>query len=152
MEKTLILGKIEGKNGWSKLTLDGNVYYAVSDYLTTDLAYVAPKQVEYLPSEMGIETQFVAANQLVTAKKLVNLRKLPSVEHEDAEVLFELHNGDVASCVGVSDTGWSKLIYKGVTCYAVSSYLTEIQNHLIMKLVVSCLKVTFSCLKCLRSE
>lgn len=131
--RTLVNGEVAqriavSKNGWSKLTLDGNVYYAVSDYLTTDLAYVAPKQVEYLPSEMGIETQFVAANQLVTAKKLVNLRKLPSVEHEDAEVLFELHNGDVASCVGVSDTGWSKLIYKGVTCYAVSSYLTEVTD------------------------
>ena len=46
----------------------------------------------------------------------------------DAEVLFELHNGDVASCVGVSDNGWSKLIYKGVTCYAVSSYLTEVTD------------------------
>lgn len=131
--RTLVNGEVAqriavSKNGWSKLTLDGNVYYAVSDYLTTDLAYVAPKQVEYLPSEMGIETQFVAANQLVTAKKLVNLRKLPSVEHEDAEVLFELHNGDVASCVGVSDNGWSKLIYKGVTCYAVSSYLTEVTD------------------------
>jgi uncharacterized protein YgiM (DUF1202 family) len=116
------------KNGWSKLVLDGNVYYAVSSYLTTDLNYVPPVQEEYLPSEFGIETQFVVANQLVTAKKLVNLRKLPSVEHEDAVVLYELHNGEIASCVGVSDNGWSKLIYKGVTCYAVTSYLEEVTD------------------------
>lgn len=131
--RTLMNGEVAqriavSKNGWSKLVLDGNIYYAVSNYLTTDLAYVAPKQEEYLPSEMGIETQFVAANQLVTAKKLVNLRKLPSVEHEDAVVLYELHNGDIATCVGVSDNGWSKLTYKGVTCYAVSSYLTEVTD------------------------
>ena len=131
--RTLVNGEVAQriavtKSGWSKLVLDGNVYYAVSDYLTTDLNYVAPKQEEYLPSELGIETQFVAANQLVTAKKLVNLRKLPSVEHEDAVVLYELHNGDIATCVGTSDNGWSKLIYKGVTCYAVSSYLTEVTD------------------------
>lgn len=131
--RTLMNGEIAeriavSKNGWSKLVLDGNVYYAVSSYLTTDLDYVPPVQEEYLPSEMGIETQFVAANQLVTAKKLVNLRKLPSVEHEDATVLYELHNGEVASCVGVSDNGWSKLLYKGVTCYAVTSYLTEVTD------------------------
>lgn len=130
---TLVNGQIAqrvavSKNGWSKLILDGNVYYAVSNYLTTDLNYVAPKQEDYLPSELGIETQFVAANQLVTAKKLVNLRKLPSVEHEDAVVLYELKNGEIATCVGVSDNGWSKLIYKGVTCYAVTSYMTEVTD------------------------
>jgi uncharacterized protein YgiM (DUF1202 family) len=112
------------KNGWSKLVLDGNTYYAVSNYLTTDLNYVPPVQQEYLPSEMGIETQFVAANQLVTAKKLVNLRKLPSVEREDAEVLYELRNGEIATCVGISDNGWSKLSYNGETFYAVTNYLT----------------------------
>ncbi len=131
--RTLVNGEVAqriavSKNGWSKLVVDGSIYYAVSNYLTTDLSYVAPKQEEYLPSEMGIETQFVAANQLVTAKKLVNLRKLPSVEHEDAVVLYELRNGDIATCVGVSDNGWSKLTYKGVTCYAVTSYLTEVTD------------------------
>ena len=131
--RTLVNGEVAqriavSKNGWSKLILDGNTYYAVSNYLTTDLNYVAPKQEEYLPSELGIETQFVAVNQLVTAKKLVNLRKLPSVEHEDAVVLYELKNGDIATCVGVSDNGWSKLIYKGVTCYAVTSYMTEVTD------------------------
>ena len=70
----------------------------------------------------------MAVNQLVTAKKMVNLRKLPSVEHEDAVVLAELHNGDIATCVGVSDNGWSKLIYKGVTCYAVTTYLKEVTD------------------------
>lgn len=131
--RTLLNGEVAqriavSKNGWSKLMLEGNVYYAVSNYLTTDLAYQAPPEVEYLPSEDGVQTQFVAVNQLVTAKKLVNLRKLPSVEHEDAVVLDTLDNGEIATCVGISENGWSKLIYKGVTCYAVSSYLTEVTD------------------------
>ena len=131
--RTLVNGEVVQRiavssNGWSKLILDGQVYYAVSNYLTTDLAYQAPPEQEYLPAEIGIETQFVAVNQLVTAKKMVNLRKLPSVEREDAVVLFELNNGDIATCVGVSGNGWSKLNYKGVTCYAVTSYLTEVTD------------------------
>ena len=131
--RTLVNGEVAQRiavstNGWSKLVLDGNIYYAVSNFLTTDLAYQAPPEEEYLPSEHGIQTQFVAVNQLVTAKKMVNLRKLPSVEHEDAVILDELNNGEIATCVGISDNGWSKLIYKGVTCYAVTSYLTEVTD------------------------
>ena len=131
--RTLVNGEVAQRiavssNGWSKLVLDGKIYYAATNYLTSDLAYEAPPEEEYLPSEYGIQTQFVAVNQLVTAKKMVNLRKLPSVEHEDAVVLDELHNGEIATCVGISDNGWSKLIYKGVTCYAVTSYLTEVTD------------------------
>ena len=62
-------------------------------------------------------------NEEVTAKDVVNLRKLPSVEHEDAEIVGQLNSGDVATRVGISDNGWSKLEYNGMTCYAVSSYL-----------------------------
>ena len=131
--RTLVNGEVAQRiavstNGWSKLQLDGNIYYAVTNYLTTDLAYVAPPEEEYLPSEHGIQTQFVGMNQLVTAKQRVNLRKLPSVEHEDAVILDELENGEIATCVGVSDNGWSKLLYKGITCYAVTSYLTEVTD------------------------
>lgn len=130
---TLVNGEVAQRiavstNGWSKLIVDGNIYYAATNYLTTDLAYQSPPEEAYLPSENGIQTQFVAVNQLVTAKKMVNLRKLPSVEHEDAVVLEELDNGEIATCVGVSDNGWSKLIYKGITCYAVTSYLTEVTD------------------------
>ncbi len=131
--RTLMNGEVAQRiavstNGWSKLIVDGNVYYAVSNYLTTDLEDQAPPEEEYLPAEVGIQTQFVGLNQLVTAKQRVNLRKLPSVEHEDAVVLDELNNGEIATCVGVSDNGWSKLIYKGVTCYAVTSYLQEVTD------------------------
>lgn len=108
-------------NGWSKVEYQGGVYYAVSSYLTTDLNYAAE-------GDPDVQTQFTPKNELVTAKDTVNLRKLPSVEHEDAVVLAQLKHGDVATCVGISDNGWSKLLYNGTTCYAVSSYLEPMQE------------------------
>ncbi|MGN0976696.1 MAG: GH25 family lysozyme [Faecousia sp.] len=109
-------------SGWSKLIYEGNTYYAVTSYLTTDLNY-DPGSVADPGEDDGIQTQFTQVNYSVTAKKVVNLRKLPSVENEDAEVIAQLQNGDIATCIGVSDNGWSKLIYNGTTCYAVTSYL-----------------------------
>lgn len=110
-------------SGWSKLIFEDKTYYAVSSYLTTDLNYDTDTIAEAQNDSDGIQTQFTAVNEQVTAKDKVNLRALPSVEHEDADILDQLHNGDVATRVGISDNGWSKLIYNGTTCYAVSSYL-----------------------------
>lgn len=111
-------------SGWSKLVYKGNTYYAVSSYLTTDLDY-DPNAVTEAPGEDGIHTQFAQVDRKVTAKDVVNLRTLPSVEREDSLIIAQLYNGDVADCIGVSDNGWSKLVYNGTTCYAVSSYLTD---------------------------
>lgn len=110
-------------SGWSKLVYNDITYYAVSSYLTTDLNY-APATAATEPDEDGIQTEFTDANEQVTAKDIVNLRTIPSVTSEDSKVVAQLKNGDVATCVGVSSNGWSKLIYNGTTCYAVSSYLT----------------------------
>ena len=111
-------------SGWSKISFEGNVYYAVSSYLTTDLNYnPATAQVQ---QDDGIETEFTTVNEQVTAKDKVNLRALPSVEHEDAVVLAQLKHGDAATRVGISENGWSKLNYNGMTCYAVSSYLEPV--------------------------
>ena len=104
---------------------EDNTYYAVSSYLTTDLS-VKPEQTE---DNDGIQTQFTPVHESVTAKKLVNLRKLPSVEHEDAVVIAQLKNGDVATRVGISDNGWSKLEYQGQICYAVTSYLELVNGN-----------------------
>ena len=110
-------------SGWSKIIFEGKTYYAVSSYLTTDLSY--NPNAAAVTDDDGIDTEFSTVNEQVTAKDKVNLRALPSVEHEDAVVLAQLKHGDVAIRVGVSDNGWSKLQYNGMTCYAVSSYLEE---------------------------
>lgn len=112
-------------SGWSKVMYGDHVYYAVSSYLTTDLS-AKPDEPE---EDDGIQTKFSAVNQSVTAKKLVNLRKLPSVEHEDAVVIAQLKKGDIATRVGISENGWSKLLYNGETCYAVTSYLQQLKDN-----------------------
>lgn len=108
-------------SGWSKVVFEDNTYYAVTSYLTTDLSY-DPNTGS--GEDDGIQTEFAPVSELVTAKDVVNLRALPSVENADAVVIAQLKNGDIATCVGVSGNGWSKLIYDGQTCYAVTSYLT----------------------------
>ena len=106
-------------SGWSKILYEDQTYYAVSSYLTTDLS----EKTKETQADDGIQTQFSPVNQTVTAKKLVNLRKLPSVEHEDAVVIAQLKHGDIAIRTGISENGWSKLEYNGQTCYAITSYL-----------------------------
>ena len=67
-------------SGWSKLTVEGEVYYAVSSYLTTDLSYTGQADI-IVPADTNdddIETVFYATNQLVTAKDTVNLNCSPA--------------------------------------------------------------------------
>lgn len=62
-------------------------------------------------------------NETVTAKIEVNLRDKPS-QDTDASVIATIKNGQTVTRTGISSSGWSRVIYNGVTCYAVSSYLT----------------------------
>lgn len=105
-----------GHNGWSRLTYNGQTYYAVSNYLTTDMndtgAQAPPQGPVYTP-----------VNESVTAKEKTNLRTEPSTASEDT-VVGVLHNGEVLTRTGIGDNGWSQLDYNGQTVYAVSSYLT----------------------------
>lgn len=109
-------------SGWSKLIYRDVICYAVSSYLTTDLTSNSDLE------DTGIKTTFTPVDDQVTAKVEVNLRKLPSVEHEDAVVIDKMKNGQTAQRIGISENGWSKLKYKGIICYAVSSYLTEVNS------------------------
>ena len=111
-------------SGWSKLLYNGNVYYAVSSYLTTDMNYTAAPEYEEETVDDGVETRFVAVNEEVTAKIEVNLRSLPSVEHPDCKIVHLLKNGEVVTRTGVNEElGWSRLEYEGQTVYCVSSML-----------------------------
>jgi len=112
------------KSGWSKLEFNGNIYYAVSSYLTTDMGYTAAPEYEEEAQDDGIKTRFVAVNETVTPKKEVNLRTLPSVEHPDCKVIVLLKNGQNVTRTGINeDLGWSRVEYNGQTLYCVSSYL-----------------------------
>lgn len=111
-------------SGWSKLLFNGNIYYAVSNLLTTDLDYAAIPEYEEETEDDGVETRFVAVNEQVTAKIEVNLRTLPSVEHPDCKIVTLLKNGTVVTRTGINEeVGWSRLEYNGQTVYCVSSML-----------------------------
>lgn len=115
-------------SGWSRVEYQGNVYYAVSSYLTTDLS--APAQTTSSTSESsdsgdGLKTKFTACQDSVTAKIEVNLRTLPSVTNPDATVAAVLHNGEVVTRTGINNEyGWSRVDYNGQTLYCITSYLT----------------------------
>ncbi len=66
---------------------------------------------------------FTEVEEVVTAKDATNLRDIPS-QGEESTIMHTLQNGQTATRTGISETGWSKLVYNGETCYAVSSLLT----------------------------
>lgn len=103
-----------GTNGWSRLIVNGKSVYAITSYLTTDLSY----KVE-IPDIVAGNT-FVAVNDRVTAKEVVNLRNLPSIE---SEIVGVLNNGEYLNRTATSNRGWSRLDYNGQIVYAVTSYL-----------------------------
>ena len=110
----------DGINGWSKLKYNGKTVFAVSSYLTEDLSYKPPKE----ENNDGFKT----VNETVTAKDKTNLRSVPN-SSDDNTIVYTLKNGETAKRIGVSDSGWSKLEYKGKTLYAVSSFLTTDLNY-----------------------
>lgn len=81
------------------------------------------KLVEVDPPDLDTLMDFRAVDELVTAKEVTNLRNQPS-QAEDVYILFSLQNGQTARRIGYSSSGWSKLEYEGLVCYAVSNYLT----------------------------
>lgn len=103
--------------GWSKVVFNGETYYALTNYLTTDMNYIP------------IKTQFEEVHEKVTAKEYVNLRNIPSTTHEKSVVVTQLHNGEVAIRTGINtDVGWSRVEYNGQVLYCVSSHLKVLED------------------------
>lgn len=118
----------ECPSGWSKVIYQGDTYYVATNVITTDLDYVAPPEYEVELVDDGINTRFVAVDEKVTPKIAVNLRTLPSTEHEDCKVVVKIKNGEVISRTGINEeVGWSRVVYKGQTLYCVSDYLHKVK-------------------------
>lgn len=115
-------------SGWSRLVYQDQVCYAVTNLLTTDLAYHVAEPVpvpEPVTEADGIKTKFTDCYDLMTAKVETNLRALPSVTNPDAVVVATIHYHDVVVRTGINeDLGWSKVEYNGQVLYCISSYLT----------------------------
>lgn len=114
-----------GSNGWSKLQYKGKTVYAITSYLTTDLAvHTSSLTVSAQTPEEDIVAgnTFTQKKDRVTAKDEVNLRDLPST---DGKIIATLKSGTFLERTAVSNRGWSRLKYNGQTVYAVTSYLTD---------------------------
>ena len=121
-------------SGWSRLIYNGQICYAVSSYLTTDLSYTTETAA---PSSDAEETDtaneqettlrnvFTETNDKVTPKEEVNLRTLPSIT--DSQIAATIKNGDVVTRTGISDLGWARVIYNGQTLYCINSYLEAVE-------------------------
>ena len=109
-----------GSNGWSKLQYNGQIVYAISSYLTTDLTPKTPTETPAQDIVAG--HRFTPHSDSVTAKEEVNLRSLPTT---NSEVIGKLLSGEFLQRTAVSDKGWSRLNYNGQTVYAVTSYLSN---------------------------
>ena len=72
--------------------------------------------------------RFMEVDEVVTAKESTNLRDIPS-QGQDSTVLWTLKNGDTARRTGMSDSGWSRLVYQDRVCYAVTNLLTTDLSH-----------------------
>ncbi len=104
-----------GSNGWSKLEFNGKTVYAITSYLTTEKGYTPPQ------TSSSASDGFTPATGEYTAKEETNLRAEPNT---GSRIIATIRNGEFATRIGVSNSGWTKLSYKGQTVYAVSSFLT----------------------------
>lgn len=115
---TFIKRTATGSNGWSKLIYNGQTVYAITSYLTTDR--------NYKPEEISqVSDGFEPSGGEVTAKEETNLRAEPNT---NSAVVATIKNGEFVTRVGVSPSGWSRLIYNGQTVYAKTSLLTTEVN------------------------
>ena len=117
-------------NMW-QYTNRGNVD-GISTTVDINVAYFGYNSTADSKSDMTPQTEtanaealmkFSSVNENVTAKESANLRDIPS-QDIDSSILATLNNGDTATRTGISDSGWSRIIYNNQTYYAVSSYLT----------------------------
>ena len=117
------------EKGWSRVEWQGRVLYAVTSYLTTDFTEKQDDDGKTLNIDgIEVKTIFMDVNDYVTAKEVVNLRSLPSTTHESSRVLGTLSAGEQLKRTGINkDLGWSRLEYNGMTVYAITSYLENIE-------------------------
>lgn len=122
------------ETGWSKLEYNGELCYAVSSLLTTDLTVKPQEEQEPQkeleePEDDGIKTVFTECNEKVCPKIEVNLRTLPSVTDPNSQVVVTIRHGDIVNRTGINtDVGWSRVEYGEQVLYCVSSYVYVVEE------------------------
>lgn len=121
---------INQNTGWSKLDYEGQILYAVSQYLSEDLNYKTPVAVSD-PNRVstldGRVIVFVDCDDWISPKEYVNLRVEPSTTEGNATISCQLNYGEKVHRTGYSaDSGWSRVEYNGQVLYVVSSYMYQV--------------------------
>ena len=125
-----------GTHAMWQYTMEGDIP-GISQDVDLNVAYfgydgIEPPHDPNTPEEVGpnIEAMmdFTQVNEVVTAKVKTRLRDVPS-QDGNSTVLYTLKNGETATRVAISSSGWSKLEFQGMVCYAVSSYLTTDMDY-----------------------
>lgn len=111
-----------GNNGWSKLQYNGQTVYAITTYLTTDLAKKETNEAVTVQKDVVEGHEFTPKSDQVTAKEYVNLRVLPTT---DSESVGQLKSGEFIERTALSNKGWSRLLYNGQVVYAKTSLLSN---------------------------
>ena len=122
---------INANTGWSQLDYNGQILYAVTQYLTTDLSYktpVTPSNPNRVSTISGRVIIFHNCDDYITPKEYVNLRTEPSTTEGDATVSCQVSSGESVHRTGVSpDSGWSRVEYNGQILYVVTSLMQAVQ-------------------------
>jgi len=105
---------------------DLNVAYFGYEETNPPISDIPPEEAE---PDVEALMRFDEVNEAVTAKNETNLRSTPS-QGDDSQVLYTLKNGEKATRIGISSSGWSKLLFNDNIYYAVSSYLTTDMTYI----------------------
>ncbi len=101
--------------------IKGNVDMVVSYFISQKSEPKSNKSVETAKPPEEKDNIYTAVNETVTAKDTVNLREGAGTNHN---IVGTLKNGERLTRTATGTNGWSKLLYKGKTVYAITSYLT----------------------------
>ncbi len=104
--------------------IDGNCDMILSYFKSTEAAEkdntATPGEAK--PPKTQEELLYTDTNDQVTAKEEVNLREGAGTKYN---IVATLKRGEFVTRTGIGTNGWSRLLYKGKTVYAVTSYLSN---------------------------
>lgn len=125
--ETLSRTGVNEDTGWSRLQYNGQIVYAVSAYLTTDLEYttlVDQTDSNRITTQDGRIIIFTDCDDYVRPKEYVNLRTEPSTSQGESTIKCQITHADIVHRTGYSaDSGWSRVEFYGDVLYVVSSYV-----------------------------
>lgn len=142
--------------GWSRLEYNGQVLYAASRLLTTELSSgtagasdngtsgsstsdsgtssgeqsgSTPSADDTVTTSTGRVITFTDCDDTISAKIVVNLRLEPSTDQENGSIHCQLEYGQTAHRTGYDEaSGWSRVEYDGKVLYTVTSLIYVVEE------------------------